>query len=217
MSTLVRDGRTWTPWRACVALTILLLLQVVVSAPWNLEVPPWLAAVCRPSPDLIALAALALLARAAGWARLGAWIAGLLLWIVVLLGQPIVLFPLIFQRPFELADMLQLPGLVHLLMQRSPGWVQTTVLLAVVAIWPLFALGLRARPTAAVRTRGALRAPFVVLAAWLLLGPVAAARLATVDAGRGRQVHAARAERVARPRRQRGAHATGDRGRDRNA
>ncbi len=164
-----RDLRTWTPRRTCVALTILLVLQVVVSAPWSLDVPVWLAAACRPSPDLMALAALALLARAAGRVRLGAWIAGLLLWIVTLLGQPIVLFPLIFQRPFELVDILQVQGLVHLLMQRWPGWLQATVLLAIVAALPLFVLAF-ARATTAVQHRRSLRAPFTLFAAWILFG-----------------------------------------------
>lgn len=164
-----RELRTWTPRRTLVALTILLVLQVVVSAPWSLDVPVWLATVCRPSPDLIALAALALLLRTAGRARLGAWIAGLLLWIVALLGQPIALFPLIFQRPFELVDILQVQGLVHLLMQRWPVWQQALVLLAIVAALPLFVLAF-ARATTAVRRRGALRAPFTLLASWLIFG-----------------------------------------------
>lgn len=164
-----RQLRTWTPRRTCVALTILLALQAVVSAPWSLDVSVWLATACRPSPDLIALAALALLARAAGRPRLGAWSAGLLLWIVVLLGQPIALFPLIFQRPFELVDILQVQGLVHLLMQRWPVWAQIAVLLAIVATLPLFALAF-ARGTTAVQSRSTLRAPFTLLASWLIFG-----------------------------------------------
>lgn len=164
-----RDLRTWTPRRTVVALTILLVLQIVVSAPWSLDVPVWLAAVCRPSPDLIALAALALLLRAAGRVRLGACTAGLLLWIVALLGQPIVLFPLIFQRPFELVDILQVQGLVHLLMQRWPVWQQALVLFAIVAALPLFVLAF-ARATTAVRHRRALHEPFTLFAAWLIFG-----------------------------------------------
>ena len=83
-----RELRTWTPRRTLVALTILLVLQIVVSAPWSLDVSVWLATACRPSPDLIALAALALLAPTAGRVRLGACTAGLLLWIVACSASP---------------------------------------------------------------------------------------------------------------------------------
>ena len=129
----VRCG-SWT-W-----LLALALLQTATALPWHGDAGRWLTSLAQPSPDLVCLLVAVLAGTAAGWPRSSAWTAGLLLWIAALLRPFVELFPQVFQRPFELADLLQIPGLLHLLMANAPLWQQVVVVVAVVAIWPLLAL-----------------------------------------------------------------------------
>ena len=153
------------PW---VPIAMLLLLQAMMSVPLPMSLKAWATSSLQPSLDLLGMLFLAGLATAAGRARLGASVAGLALWVAIVLRPAIALFPRIFQRPFELGDVLQLPGLVHLLMGDATLWTKLLALLAVIAIWPVSAIAAH-QLVKTVRSRDFV-AGGGVAAAWLLIG-----------------------------------------------
>jgi hypothetical protein len=152
-------------------LTALLLLQAVTVLPWHSDLVVWFEQAQQPSKDLVVLLVLVLLGSAAGWRRTSAWLAGFVLWLLALLRPALELHPHVFQRPFELADVLQFPGLIHLLMSRWPTVFQVLAVVGVVLVWPLLALAfLRVSRLAAARrtllaSLGAVAT--AVLATWL--------------------------------------------------
>jgi hypothetical protein len=87
--------------------------QVFVSLPWNVPTAA-LASFCRPSPDLAVLLGVVFVGALAGRPRLWAHVGAFLLVVSVLVRFADEYLPLVFQRPFELADIAQLPGLVYL-------------------------------------------------------------------------------------------------------
>lgn len=121
-------------WLAAAALPWLLASapwQLFVTLPWN--VPAVVLTECvRPSPDLAVLLGTVFVGALAGRPRLAAWVAALLLVVAGLVRFADGYLPLVFQRPFELADIAQVPGLVYLLFVNKPlatqivlgcGWV----------------------------------------------------------------------------------------------
>lgn len=156
-------------------LLALLVLQAIAVVPWHAP-RTWLTAIARPSPDLLALLGLTCLGALAGRRRWFAHGCAALLVVIVTLREAVALLPLIFQRPFELADFTQLPGLVHLLTVNKSTGEQLLLLaevLGVVAVlhW-LAATAFGALGARALRGRGGwlFGAQLLVLAGWLLPG-----------------------------------------------
>jgi hypothetical protein len=89
-------------------------LQAVAVVPWH-AAHTWSSAMTRISPDLLVIAGAVAVGALAGWRRLAAHVGALTLVLAILLREAIALLPLVFQRPFDLADFGQVPGLVHLL------------------------------------------------------------------------------------------------------
>lgn len=152
-------------------LFALLLLHAATVLPWHGDLQFWLWQVRQPSMDLMVLLVLVLLGAAAGFRRTSAWLAGFGLWLLALLRPAIELHPIVFQRPFELADVLQFPGLIHLLLSRWSVAFQVLAVAGVVLIWPLLALAFL-RITHLARPRSRLVASLGVamalgLATWL--------------------------------------------------
>ena len=157
-------------------LLALLLLQAVTVLPWHGDLVVWFEQALRPSKDLAVLLVLVLLGAAAGFRRTSAWLAGFVLWLLALLGPAMALHSLVFQRQFELADVLQFPGLIHLLLSRWPVVCQVLAMAGVVSIWPLLALAFL-RIASLARSRNTRFASLgvpaaVALATWLGL-PIA--------------------------------------------
>ncbi|MFO1032462.1 MAG: hypothetical protein U1F60_15375 [Planctomycetota bacterium] len=157
-------------------LLALLLLQAVTVLPWHGDLVVWFEQALRPSKDLAVLLVLVLLGAAAGFRRTSAWLAGFVLWLLALLGPAMALHSLVFQRQFELADVLQFRGLIHLLLSRWPVVCQVLAMAGVVSIWPLLALAFL-RIASLARSRNTRFASLgvpaaVALATWLGL-PIA--------------------------------------------
>lgn len=158
-------------WPAVSLLVALLLLQAVTVLPWHGDLQAWLAQARQPSKDLMVLLALVLLGAAAGFRRTSAWLAGFCLWLLALLRPAVEMHPIVFQRPFELADVEQFPGLIHLLLSRWSVAFQVLAVAGVVLIWPLLALAFL-RITSLARPRSRLVASLggaaaLGLATWL--------------------------------------------------
>ncbi|MCU0865769.1 MAG: hypothetical protein MUC36_18445 [Planctomycetes bacterium] len=154
-------------------LLALLVLQAIAVVPWHAP-RTWLTAMARPSPDLLALLGLTCLGALAGRRRLFAHGCAALLVVIVTLREAVALLPLVFQRPFELADFAQLPALVHLLTVNQSTGAQLLLLAEVIGAAALLhwlaATAFGALGARAMRGHGGwlLGAQLLVLGGWLL-------------------------------------------------
>lgn len=124
-------NRLW-PWLrfgfaiACLGLLAVAPWQAFVRAPW--QQPPVVFAAMRVVPtDLFVLLGMALVGALARWPRLAAHGCALLLVAVTLFRLAIAYLPVVFQRPFELADVVLVPSLLHLLLVNKPVAAQVLV------------------------------------------------------------------------------------------
>lgn len=156
-------------------LLALVFLHVVTAVPFPWESGTSAALWLQPAPDLVLLlAAVCLSLQVTGQAWLVVSLATLVTVLVPLYRFGETLMPTFYGKPFEpWIDLLELPGLVHLVSHRQPAGVQAAMALGAVAA-VAFVVWLVARAWRAVgRACAAPRAAAVLLAvcqAVVLLG-----------------------------------------------
>lgn len=132
-------NRLWPWFRFGLAVGCLGLLaaapwQAFVRLPWQ-QPPAVFEAMCVVPTDLLVLLGVALVGALAQWPRLVAHGCALLLVLGTLFRLAIAYLPVVFQRPFELADVALVPSLLHLLLVNKPVGAQ-------VLVWSCLAGGL---------------------------------------------------------------------------
>lgn len=97
--------------------------QAFAMAPWRLP-PGSLAHFLVVPTDLLVLVVMVRIGGGCGRPRLAAHLVALLLWLSTLLRLASQFLPLVFQRPFELVDVAEVPGLLYLLLVNKALWHQ---------------------------------------------------------------------------------------------
>ena len=161
--------------RAIVILfACLAALHAVASVPFPWSLAAMGAALLHADPDLVVLLGVVVLGGAAGWPRLSACFAALLLLVSLVFRVANGHMLVHHARTFDLVDLRDLPALDHLLLHELPGWLQIAALtaggLATVALWGVLTWAFARVARTAAAPRGALLAA-AVLQLVVLAGP----------------------------------------------
>ncbi|HEX6813774.1 MAG TPA: hypothetical protein VF384_19290 [Planctomycetota bacterium] len=144
----------------------LALLHFVAVVPLPYHVSLLGKALAQVSPDLLLCVGIALLGVSAGRPWLGAHLASVLLVLVITYRASEAVIDAVFQRPFELGDVQQIPGLLHLwwngYAEATQAMFVASIALGYIVVELVFAVALRCVTRVAGRPAGACAA-FAVL------------------------------------------------------